>query len=223
MTRREIITTVLDHFFDFESQNVNREDYSFGEFIGYLNSKAGTDPVEMRKISGEKADSLPVYTSKTLSDISILLVLMYRYARGYIKQAMKESPLHTPDEFSFLITLMTCKSMRKSELISRQVMEKTSGTEVIKRLINKGMITERSDISDRRGKMLSITPAGSEEILRILPAMGNVSEIIAGNLSDVEINTLSYLLRKLDHFHNDIYLSKKELSLDEILLMIGKG
>jgi DNA-binding MarR family transcriptional regulator len=221
MTSKEIIITVLNHFFDFDNLNGNRDEYSLSEFTGYLNSKAGRDDIEMRRISGEMADSIPEYTRKTLSDISILIVLMNRYARGYIKQAMQDSLLHTPDEFSFLITLMTFKSLHKSELIKRQVMEKTSGTEVIRRLLKKGMIKESADQNDKRSKKISITKYGRDEVLRILPIMSNVSEIIAGNLSNEEINTLSYLLKKLDHFHNDIYMNKKEMSLNDILQKIN--
>jgi DNA-binding MarR family transcriptional regulator len=221
MTSKEIIITVLNHFFDFDNLNGNRDEYSLSEFTGYLNSKAGRDDIEMRRISGEMADSIPEYTRKTLSDISILIVLMNRYARGYIKQAMQDSLLHTPDEFSFLITLMTFKSLHKSELIKRQVMEKTSGTEVIRRLLKKGMIKESADQNDKRSKKISITKYGRDEVLRILPIMSNVSEIIAGNLSNEEINTLSYLLKKLNHFHNDIYMNKKEMSLNDILQKIN--
>jgi DNA-binding MarR family transcriptional regulator len=222
MTRREIITTLLNHFFDFENQDSNRDEYSLDEFIGYLNSKSSRDNVPMRKISGEISDPFPEYTDRTLSNISILLVLMYRYARIYLKQAMKESALNTPDEFSFLITLMTYRSMRKGELISRQVMEKTTGTEVIRRLIEYGMIKEGADPDDRRSKLISITKSGRDEILRILPLMSDVSEIIAGDLRDDEINTLAYLLGKLDHFHNDIYRNNKDLSLEDILQKIDR-
>jgi DNA-binding MarR family transcriptional regulator len=221
MTKQEIIITILNHFFDFDNLNGNRADYSMSEFIGYLNSRAGRDDIEMRKISGEIDGSFPEYTRKTLSDISILIVLMYRYAKGYIKKAMEESSLHTPDEFSFLITLMTFKSLRKSELITSQVMEKTSGTEVIRRLLKKGMITEIADTNDKRSKLISITKSGRDEILRILPLMSNVSEIVAGTLNNDEINTLSYLLKKLDHFHNDIYMNKRDMSLNEILGIIN--
>jgi hypothetical protein len=52
---------------------------------------------------------------------------MYRYAKGYIKKALQESIIQTPDEFSFLITLMTFESLTKTELINKQVIEKTSG------------------------------------------------------------------------------------------------
>jgi DNA-binding MarR family transcriptional regulator len=94
---------------------------------------------------------------------------------------------------------------------------------VIRRLLRRGMIAESDDINDKRGKLISITEQGRDEILKILPQMGNVSEIIVGNLSNDEVNTLSYLLKKLDHFHNDIYRNKKDLSLEDILQKIDRS
>jgi DNA-binding MarR family transcriptional regulator len=96
-------------------------------------------------------------------------------------------------------------------------MEKTSGTEIIRRLIGRGLIVESADDNDRRSVRVSITKSGREEILRVLPLMGKVTKIIAGNLSNEEVNTLSYLLKKLDFFHNDIYINKRGHSLSDIM------
>ncbi len=79
------------------------------------------------------------------------------------------------------------------------------------------MIFETADQNDKRSKRVSITKSGREEILRILPLMTKVTEIVVGNLSVEEINTLSYLLKKLDYFHNNIYISKRGQSLSDIL------
>ena len=44
-----------------------------------------------------------------------------------------------------------------------------------------------------------------------------VSEIVKGNLEPAEVNTLAYLLKKLDYFHNDIYMNSRKASLEEII------
>jgi len=217
MKKSEILTTLIDRFFSFDAEKGNKDDYSMDEFIGYLNSKSDAKGLEIRKISGEEYKWIKDESRSTSIDISILIVMMYHYAKGYIKKALKESCLQTPDEFSFLITLMTYKSMSKSELITKQVMEKTSGSEVIRRLIKRGLIVESADEKDKRSIRVSITKTGREEIIKTLPLMGDVSEIVVGNLSAEEINTLSYLLKKLDYFHNDIYNNKRGLSLNDIL------
>jgi DNA-binding MarR family transcriptional regulator len=216
MKKSEILTTLINHFFSFDAEKGNHEEYSIDEFIGYLNAKSGSQELAMREISGENKGWFKDEYRNTTSDISILIVLMNHYAKWYIKKVLRESHLQTPDEFSFLITLMTYDSLSKSELITKQVMEKTSGSEVIRRLIKRGLMVESADEDDKRSVRVSITRAGREEILKILPLMSKVSNIVVGNLSNKEINTLSYLLKKLDYFHNDIYLNKRDQSLSDI-------
>jgi DNA-binding MarR family transcriptional regulator len=216
MKKSEILITLINHFFSFDAEKGNHEEYSIDEFIGYLNAKSGSQELAMREISGENKGWFKDEYRNTTSDISILIVLMNHYAKWYIKKVLRESHLQTPDEFSFLITLMTYDSLSKSELITKQVMEKTSGSEVIRRLIKRGLIVESADEDDKRSVRVSITRSGREEILKILPLMSKVSNIVVGNLSNEEINTLSYLLKKLDYFHNDIYLNKRDQSLSDI-------
>jgi len=217
MKKNEILTTLINHFFSFDAEKGNRDEYSMDEFIGYLNAKSHRQELEIREISGENKELFNYEHPSATRDISILIVLMNRYAKWYIKKVLRDSLLQTPDEFSFLISLMTYDSLNKSELITKQIMEKTSGTEVINRLVKRGMISETADQSDKRSIRVSVSKAGREEILRILPHMSKVTEIVVGNLSSEEINTLSYLLKKLDHFHNDIYLNKRGQPLSDIL------
>jgi len=225
MKKSEILTTLINQFFSFDAEKGNHEEYSIDEFIGYLNAKSGLKELEIRKLSGENKEWFNDEYRNTASDISILIVLMNRYAKWYIKKVLRDSLLQTPDEFSFLITLMTYDSLNKSELIAKQVMEKTSGSEIINRLIKKGMIAETSDQNDKRSIRVAITKSGRDEILKILPLMSKVTKIVVGNLSDDEINTLSYLLKKLDYFHNEIYLNKRDQSLSDIFsgLQINKN
>ena len=216
MKKSEILTTLINHFFSFDAEKGNHEEYSIEEFIGYLNAKSGRQELVMREISGENKGWFKDEYRNTISDISILIVLMNRYAKGYIKKVLVDSLLQTPDEFSFLITLMTYDNLTKSALITKQVMEKTSGSEVIRRLIKRGMIAETADQNDKRSIRVAITKSGRDEILKILPLMSKVTKIIVGNLSAEEINTLSYLLKKLDYFHNDIYINKRGQTFSEI-------
>lgn len=217
MKKSEILSFVINQFFVFDEDKGKLDDYSIDEFISYLNAQKGREKIEFRKISGKNKAFIKKEYRDSVTEISILLVFMYRYAKGYLKKALKGSSLNTADEFSFLITIMTSESLRKSELIAKQIMEKTTGMEVINRLINNGLIIEYADKKDRRSKRVAITKAGRDEIRSVIPLMGKVAEIIVGNLSSEEINSLAYLLKKLDSFHNDIYTNKKNLALTDLL------
>src|SRR5512136_616822 len=102
MKKNEILTTLINHFFSFDDEKGNQEEYSLEEFIGYLNTKSGSQGLVMREISGENKRWLKNEYRNTSSDISILIVLMNHYAKWYIKKVLINSNLQTPDEFSFL-------------------------------------------------------------------------------------------------------------------------
>lgn len=138
-------------------------------------------------------------------------MLRYRYAKGYIKKALKDSLIQNPEEFSYLIVLMTFDSLTKTELIVKNVMEKTSGAEVIRRLVNLGLIRQFADEADKRTMRVAVTDLGKAELTRIMPKMQQVSNLVVGDLTETEIMSLSYMLRKLDYFHNDIYINKRDI------------
>ncbi|MEI7981805.1 MAG: winged helix DNA-binding protein [Bacteroidota bacterium] len=216
MKNKELLIELIQHLDAFESKQSGDHSITLNDFTGYLNALGGEGQAPMRRIEGDQeTDSLK--EKRTAPDnISILLVLMYRYVRIYIKKALKDSPVQTADEFSFLITLMTYESMTKTELITNQVMEKTSGTEIIKRLLKQGLIREFADPDDRRSVRVSITEKGRKELTATFPGMNLVAKIVIGNLSQPEIRTLYYLLKKLDFHHNDIFQNKRGRSLEEL-------
>lgn len=215
--RKEVLIDIIDQLYAFDADYQGNKPYSLKEFVGYLNARVGTENFSMRKIEGEEQPHIQTLRHESQSDTAILITLMFRYAKGYIKKALHDSVIQTADEFAFLITLMTHESLTKTELINKQVMEKTSGVEVIKRLLGQKLIREFADEQDKRSVRVAITPKGKKELEKVLPDMAKVSRIVVGNLTEPEINTLSYLLKKLDFYHNDIFMNKKTLELDEIL------
>ena len=219
MRTKQIIFDLLDYLEEFEAQNPEDKMLNTTDFVGFLNARFKPDSIKRDQMSGGRDEHLSVEFSdnKVATDVSILVSVLFRYAKMYVKKALKESKINTADEFSFLITLMTHESMSKQELINLQVMEKTSGIEIINRLVRQGFVIQFDDISDKRSKLLRITDSGRRELMMILPKMNQVSKIVVGTLSTDEQNLLTYLLRKLDHFHNDIFLNDKDQELEKII------
>lgn len=223
MRTKHILIELLDYLDEFENQHkVTEKKFSTADFIGYLNAVHVPDTLSDDKIrGGEESWQVIQYTeNRTATNVSILVSLLYRYAKMYSRKAMKESGLKSVDEFALLITLMTHDTISKQELIKEQVLEKTSGIEIVNRLIRQGFVDQFDGDKDRRSKLLRITPQGRNEILQILPRMNQVSKIVVGNLTQTEQNLLTFLMRKLDHFHNDIFMNDKDAGLEDILLKI---
>jgi DNA-binding MarR family transcriptional regulator len=220
MKTKNIIIDLLEYLEIYISENGDNENQlNTTDFLSFLNTRFIPESVVRNRMSGGNDEFLQQTNpdQNTMTDVSILITLLFRYAKTYIKKALKSSNINTADEFSFLITLMTHNYMTKHELIKTQVMEKTSGIEILNRLIKQGFVEQYDDLEDKRRKLLKITPLGRSELMEILPVMNIVSQIVVGDLSKEEQNLLAYLLRKLDCFHNDIYLQKKENEMVQML------
>ncbi len=217
MKTKAILKELIDYLSLYEQEtNVVGTQVNFTDFLGFLNSHHVPQNVKVSELRGSSPSGELTDRDGPDTDISILIVLMFRYAKGYIKKAMKDSMINTADEFSFLITLMTHESLSKTELIVKQVMEKTSGTEIINRLLKLGLVEQYNDEVDKRSVRVKITLLGRMELVKVLPNMNTVSQIVAGNLNETEKFMLAYMLRKLEHYHNDIFLNKKDAELIEL-------
>ena len=228
MKTKNILIEIIDQLENYENACIaNNSEISTSDFLEflYLQDQLSENNSKRQALSGGHDDwRLDTSTKAEMNtDVSILVVLLYRYAKGYIKKALAGSDLKNGDDFSFLITLMTHESLTKIELTKLLVMEKTSGNEIINRLVNHGFIEQMPDKDDRRSIRIRITDFGRSEVIKILPEMQLVSRIVTGNLNQNEIRTLSYLLRKLDDYHNDIFLNKKEFGLKEVLASQNSG
>lgn len=222
MRTKNILLTLIEQLAAYEAQEKAKEVLEYPDFLAFLNSNQQNEALEKRTMAGSEAQWIEETYKGSENDVAILIVFMFRYAKAYVKKALKESVIQTADEFSYLITLMTYESLTKTELIGKLVMEKTSGTEIIKRLLKQELLTEFEDPQDKRSVRVAISLKGRMELVKILPEMDKVTKLVTGNLSTNEKNILAHLLKKLDHFHNEIYHGKKDYSIDELMTNLNE-
>lgn len=152
---------------------------------------------------------------ETLESLLVKLVtFLYRYVRGYTRLALADTPLVTFDDFTYLITLFAEGPHSKSDLIARNIQEKATGTEIIKRLLRQALVSDGPHATDRRRRVLHLTPTGQALLFRILPRMEQVARLSVGNLSPAEHHQLVQLLHKLDAFHHPIFSAPKTGDFD---------
>ena len=150
-------------------------------------------------------------------NLSSLVGTLYRYVKTYSKKAFENSIIQNIEEFTYMAFLLSYGKMTKSELISRNVHEKTTGMEIIRRLIGYGFVVQSDDAQDKRSQNVEITEGGRIEIMKLFQEMSKVSTIVSGNLTEQEKMILSYLLNKLDGFHRHIYDHEKHDNLDSLM------
>jgi len=134
-------------------------------------------------------------------ELSFLLIMQSRYYKTYAKRVLGESELTSPDGFSFLYHLSLTDSFRKMELIKMHHLEPPSGIEVLKRLLNKGLIEEFDDADDKRAKRIKITERGKKELQAIMPKMSEVFRLMTAELSLNEKLHMMSFLKQMNDFH----------------------
>ncbi|EHQ29123.1 MarR family winged helix-turn-helix transcriptional regulator [Mucilaginibacter paludis] len=214
MKSYQLIHQLIDLVRELEEENQSRE-LSIQDFTGFLLNKVGD--VAGSAVNSEvrfgDSDNVALEIAYQLdNNIGRLFVFMSRYAKSYIKKALEGTPLQTGEDFTALAILLTHHHLSKSELISYNLQEKTSGTEVIRRLIAEGLVRQWADLKDKRSKHIAITDAGKELLYRVFVDMNYVGKMITGQLTVAEKFTLQYLLQKLENFHLEHHEKKTILS-----------
>lgn len=195
---------------EFEKENKGKElglsDFS-GCLINHLsNSSQPVTNLDVRFGNQEAKTQELAYQIDNA--IGRLLVYMSRYAKSYIKKTLEGTPLQSQDDFTCLAILLTHENLSKSDLIKRNMQEKTSGAEVIRRLLAAGLVKQWDDTIDKRSVRISITESGKELLHRVLDDMNHVGKMITGNLSYSEKLEFHHLLQKLESFHFKLHDEK---------------
>lgn len=190
----------------FEDQLSNEEEWDDKNFATWL--------------SVEVNDTKQVDTGlsvKTKPSIAMSVYFMYKYALFYSRKIFKNSRIYSLDDFSFLASLLPDKKLRKADVIRKNIAEKSSGNEVLKRLLKQRLIKETNNPDDKRSKLLEITPEGLNEINAVRGQMYNMGSLVDGDLIEYEKIMLLKLLSKLYQFHHPIFEANDEEFLNEKL------
>jgi len=149
--------------------------------------------------------------------IAMYIAMMYNFAIFYSRRVFKDSEIYSIVDYGFMAALLSGQEKTKSQLIQENIMEKSSGTEVIKRLLKQGMLEELDNPADKRTKLVRLSPKGSESFFAIGPSIENLSQVITGSMGNREKITLLETLKKLFYHHWDLFTQKKESEIQELL------
>lgn len=208
----QLIRDVLDHLESFERQGAEGGIKAFSIYL--------QDQLYEEQDNGEsrpfKNEDFRNYRSIPEVEFSILLTGLFRFAKHYLKKAFAKTAFKTIDEFGFLATLIREGSLMKNELINEHMLEMSSGSEIIKRLIRNGLVYEFPDENDKRAKRVALTELGKREIFFAFAEMHKVSEIIKGNLHEKELKEALVILNKLTFWHKHIHEQDKNASIEDL-------
>ena len=214
----ELIKELLNYVEKYQNTTDNININDFSHFLIKqisLGNDINNENISLKRFEKENYNNYKHYSEV---EFSTLLTNLYRFAKHYIKKAFKNTEIKTIDEFGFLASLLRQKSLLKKDLINEHLLETSSGSEILKRLKLKELITESTCSTDKRAKQVSLTAKGVETIMASFDEMHKVSEIIIGNLTEDELEQSLIIFNKLNDFHQHIHRVNKDSSLTKIYL-----
>lgn len=210
MKSYELVHQLLNLVEQYEQESKGKEIF-LNDFSGFLINHLEYSDTSLTSLDarfGKKEAESQELAYQIDNAIGRLFVYMSRYAKSYIKKSLEGTPLQSPEDFTCLAILLTHDSLSKGELISKNIQEKTSGTEVIRRLLSNGLVKQWDDQADKRSKRISITESGKNLLYLVFDDMNYVGKMVTGNLSYPEKLKLQYLLQKLETFHFQLHEDK---------------
>jgi DNA-binding MarR family transcriptional regulator len=207
----QLLTDIIEAFKKFDLSTSTEKNAGLVDFSQWL----------QQHIQNErpKIEPNPFATAENELNIEIskLIIFLSRYARVLIKKAVTGFEELVSEDFTYLYALIDEKSLTKKELIEKNVHEKATGLEVIKRLLKHGLIEEKKDETDKRSKRVWLTEKGRKICFASFEQMNKVSTIVSGKLSQQEKIQMFTSLKKLEDFHSPIFLEERGLGLDELM------
>jgi DNA-binding MarR family transcriptional regulator len=126
--------------------------------------------------------------------IGMMLIALSNLTRNRINKLINDSPFSTIMDYQFLMVLDQHESLKKSELITVNYMEMSSGIEVIKRLIKHNWVIEEVNENDKRSKLVAISVEGKGILNQYGGKVNNLySSFSSGLSSEQKENALHYL------------------------------
>lgn len=109
----------------------------------------------------------------------------------------------TPVQFGMLSVLASGAEMDQLSLSTSVGVDRVSGADVIKRLERRGLLQRKRSEVDRRARVISITPLGTDFVENVRPKMARAQAKLVAPLTEDELAELERILKKMIDANND--------------------
>lgn len=122
----------------------------------------------------------------------------------------------TPQQAGVLVVLGTEGSVPLRELSSRIWCDNPTACRIINKLVERGLISSRPNIEDRRRYILRLTPAGQSLARELITLSNHLACAVEAGLTKEESDTLRHLLRRVTENMAKSDSSKDTAALPEV-------
>ena len=135
---------------------------------------------------------------------------------SYANKALKGTELNQIEEFGILVTIKQEKNPKKTEVINANLFELSSGTDLLARMIKRGLIKEYDDKDDRRSKRLELTPKGEKTATICYERVIKNARMLTHDLSEDDKDLSIQLLKNVEIKFSALWQQHKGKDFDEV-------
>ncbi len=110
----------------------------------------------------------------------------------------------TSVQFAALKAIQSHPRIDATRLTSLIAIDRSTLGSVLERLEKKGWVVRSSSPTDKRAKLLSLTPAGREVLKQVMPAVRRVQKRLVAPLAPTDREAIVRLLLQIAEAHNDL-------------------
>ncbi len=197
---KNIVVELVNEWDKFESHH---EDADIEAFCRYY-------------LANKKNKSKSVDENNPSVSLMKVISVLHNVHSNYHKSAMMDTTLEHPEAFSLLLGLKYKGETKKTELINMMMLEYTTGIEWINKLIKEGYIIERSDINDRRSKLLHISSKGEKFYEKAYKKTIESARLVFEGVPDEDIKLVLQLLIPIEEKHHRLHAELKNKDFEDI-------
>lgn len=188
--RNTSVIPLLDQWEKFIEENPRSDIYDFANWL-----LAG-------KRFGKRAKSVSENEKEISNAVqsAVLITRLRCYLGMYVKPTVKALGLTKEHEYNFLYQISKMNRPNKNDLSKENMVEFSTGRDILRRLILKNLITEKTDPDDRRATRLQLTPKGKKTLEKSFRMIGETFTDFLGDLTIKEQENFISLLTKLNKY-----------------------
>lgn len=156
----------------------------------------------------------PQSTSNRFMKVIARLHLSYNV---YLRIALKDTPLAAIEKFAFLAALNVIGESSKTQVINYAMMEMSTGSDILKRLMKDQFISQRNDPNDKRSKLIKITDKGLQVLQQCFERTAMIRSILLRDLTEDEEKICVQILYPIQEKHTKLAVESKNKTIKEIL------
>jgi DNA-binding MarR family transcriptional regulator len=133
-----------------------------------------------------------------------IVIRLFKAIRFYFKPTLQRHGFKSLEEFLFLATLSWKDNISKKTLCRTNMTDIPTGIDIIKRLIQQGLVDELENPGDKREKLLSATALGKQKLFQLFADPEETADVMA-DMKTEERLVFMRMIDRLNNFHTKVY------------------